>query len=121
MKLPQKGALLQSKSFWGKGQILTRRQKIMEPRYTSAGNRHIDVILALLNHGFAEIDSRTEHEETSLNLTAQHDRAVMTSFLINRKAQIEIVANYEDTAVFRASERGREEVMLLLLERGANI
>ncbi len=69
----------------------------------------------------ANIEARTNIDETTLHLAAKHNRFEVVKLLIENNANIEARTNKERTALHLATENNHIEVVKFLIENSANI
>jgi ankyrin repeat protein len=87
--------------------------------YASQSGCH-EVVKQLIDKG-ANIEARTNINETSLHLAAKNNSLDVAELLIDKCANIEAKTEKEETALHLAAKNNNLEIVKLLMEKGANI
>jgi len=79
-----------------------------------------EVAALLLDHG-AQVNARTDDQQTALICASGEGRANLVDFLLERGADIESIDEKGYTALLMAAEKGYSKAIAILLDRGADL
>jgi ankyrin repeat domain-containing protein 17 len=83
--------------------------------------RNLDIIKLLVENG-ARPDDRSKKDETSpLTLAAANGDDEIVAYLLDHKADIDLPGALRETALIKATRAHHNDVVKLLLERGASV
>ncbi|NOT39900.1 MAG: ankyrin repeat domain-containing protein [Alphaproteobacteria bacterium] len=86
----------------------------------AVGERNIEIVKLLVENG-ARPDDRSKKDETSpLTLASANGDLEIVIYLLDRKADVDLPGALRETALIKATRAHHNDVIRLLLERGAN-
>lgn len=87
----------------------------------AVAERNFEIVTLLIENG-ARPDDRSKKDETSpLTLAAANGDYAIVSYLLDNKADIDLPGALRETALIKATRAHNNDIVKLLLERGANV
>lgn len=83
--------------------------------------RSLDIVKLLIENGARPDDRATKDETSPLTLAAANGDLAIATYLLDQKADIDLPGALRETALIKATRAHQNDVIKLLIERGASI